>query len=59
LICSVAACCFASRITTPSRTATMACRLVVAGIGALLGRAGAGPDVLSLMAETAGALPDI
>ena len=60
LICSVAASCFGERIRTPSRTATTACFLRMAVTSALaVQQAGRGANVLALMAEAGGALPDL
>ena len=59
LICNVAACCFSERISTPSRTATTRLLVGIAMIGAfVVRRTWRRADILSLMAETAGALSD-
>src|SRR6202048_2108399 len=58
LICSVAACCFGERISTPSHRDDRLL-LGVAGLSAVARRGtGSRADILSLVAKTAGALSD-
>ena len=61
LICSVAACCFGERISDAVADGDDRLLLGIAALGAfaVCSGHGAGPDILALMAETAGALSDL